>query len=475
MAHHLLLCLGKGQAGRSDVPISRRQYDTTTYFCPDRPESEVVTPFVGEAILGLYQDRFTDVHIFGTADSMWDTLYSHLLNTAEQHGEGYTETEIEHDTLLRNAVNARTLEEDDSPLRALEERFGRRHGVRCTCRIIPLPRTDADFWRTLQIAAGAGIVGGQVSIDITHGFRVQPFFLLVTLLYLRAVRDKLNLGTAFYGARDMMGFHDGRAPLYEQNSLLALLDWIDAARAFDRYGDATPVANLLGDHRAKFFSSFSEAIQLNALRDLQQDAKRLYATYSRIPEDAPAPFEYLLPRMMNLPAAIAATKHAWEAKMLLAIRHAEAQNLGLAVLAAYEAVLDRIALAYGLKLMERRDQDNASTLKAIAYGEVDRRVVSFYGRNLPAFKTTIGVSKSRKLKRGSRVTERTFGEVVAILGAIRNAIAHADEGLNKVSFEPPDVYRLLQEGLFTYLHSCLSDSVFDELPRVYSKHWNPGR
>src|SRR5690606_16212715 len=131
--------------------------------------------------------------------------------------------------------------------------------------------------------------------------------------YLQAVRSRLTLQHVFYGALDL--HRDGRAPIHDLQAHVRLLDWIDAARAFDRYGDPGPVATLLqDDHRADRFSEFSRNVQLNALRDLRDDARKITAAYAGSDDGAPIPFSLLLPRLLDLPRRLVSAGHSWEAK-----------------------------------------------------------------------------------------------------------------------------------------------------------------
>jgi len=85
MRHHLLLCLGTGPLKETQSPgtmLRERSYRTAHYHLPGAQEPLVETPFVGEAVLRLHPKTFSHVHLFGTVDSMWDTLYLHFTNPA---------------------------------------------------------------------------------------------------------------------------------------------------------------------------------------------------------------------------------------------------------------------------------------------------------------------------------------------------------------------------------------------------------
>lgn len=458
--HHLLLCLGTGPLLKGQTPqeVAReRSYRKGKYVRGDkRGRASYETPFVGEALLHLYPKTFTHVHLFGTADSMWDTLWLHLTEAraAEEDETRYLE--------LHDAIQARTLETGHPWLEELCERFGKKHGVEAHVHVLPLPEGDAATWEMLRQMANLKDLapGDALSLDITHGLRVQPLFLLLAARYLMALRPRLSLQHVFYGALDLHRGDD--VPVYDLQAHVALLDWIEAARAFERYGDAAPVAGLLGDHRAVRFTHLARSMQLNALRDLREDARQVTAAFARVPEGAPVPFDLLLPALLELPRSLSNTEESWQAKMLLAQRHARGQNVGLAILAAWEAVLDRVALVYGLH--DRTSREVAGAMSSIATGQhLDAR--SFYKSSLPYFETSTRIGTWATMK-GRNKLQPILGQVTETLRLIRNALAHADEGLNASSFEPKDVYQLVDEGLFDYLYTALSHPDFYRLGRA---------
>ncbi len=455
--HHLLLCLGTGplQQGQTPVDVVRtREYKRARYVRADAPDAEPFeTPFVGEALLRLYPGTFTHVHLFGTADSMWDTLWLHLAGAQSSDADETRYLE------LHEAVKARTLAAGHPWMEALCERFGEAYGVTAHVHVLPLPKSDAATWEMLRRMASLENLGERdtLSLDITHGLRVQPLFLLLAARYLMALKPGLTLHHVFYGALDLR--QGGNAPVYDLRAHVALLDWIEAARAFGRYGDAAPVAELLGDHQAKRLTHLARAVQLNALRDLREDARQAAAAYARDSGEAPVPFTMLLPALLELPRTLANTEHTWQAKMLLAQRHARAQNVGLGIMAAWEAVLDRVALVYNLD--DRGTQDAAKAVTSIATGHPGA-VRAFYDAALPRFTTRTRTGSWAGWK-GKGTADVTFGQVAETLRRVRNAIAHADEGLGKWEFEPRVVYQLMEEGMLEYLMACLSHPEFSRL------------
>ena len=338
MAHHLVLLLGTGplkerQADPAELARTR-EYRTATYALDGRPDT-VETPFVGEALLRLHPDTFDRVHLLGTADSMWDTLALHLGDEALFYE-------------LSEAGRAGALDDDAlAPLAAL---LGDRFGVPAHAGLLPLPTSEASTWAMLQRMASLPHLadGDALSLDVTHGLRVQPLFLLLALRYLQAVRTGLRLGHVFYGALDLQ--RDGVAPVYDLRPHVALLDWIDAARAFDRSADAGPLAALLADGDAGAVladkaTDLTRTLQANALPLLRGGANAFLSALRGVPEGG-APLDLVRPALERLPRRINAGA-AWEALLYVAEHHAEHGRLGLALLAAWEAARARVADVYG--------------------------------------------------------------------------------------------------------------------------------
>jgi CRISPR-associated protein Csx16 len=80
-----------------------------------------------------------------------------------------------------------------------------------------------------------------VVLDITHGFRTQPFFAASVLAFSRAVDDPPPEVRVVYGAFEQRS-GDGKAPIRDLSYLVEVLDWAQALRLFLRTGRATEAA-----------------------------------------------------------------------------------------------------------------------------------------------------------------------------------------------------------------------------------------
>jgi CRISPR-associated protein Csx16 len=104
---------------------------------------------------------------------------------------------------------------------------------------IPAGREPAELWQQFEIIK-AELRGsaGPVVLDITHGFRSQPFFAAAVAAFVHAVDEnppELRVCYAAYEARDPK---TGVAPIWELTEFVALLDWSRALGTFLRTGRA---------------------------------------------------------------------------------------------------------------------------------------------------------------------------------------------------------------------------------------------
>lgn len=343
MAHHLVLLLGTGPLRERQTDprelLRAREYRTATYALDGNGNATVETPFVGEALVQLHPDTFDRVHLLGTADSMWDTLVLHF--APEREELYYT---------LAEAIRDRSLTEGHAALAELAALLSDHFGVPIDLGLLPLPTSEANTWAMLERMASLPHLSDDdtLSLDVTHGLRVQPLFLLLALRYLQAVRPALRLGHVFYGALDLQ--RDGIAPVYDLKPHVALLDWIDAARAFERSADAGPLVDLLQGGQeervvAEKADDLTRTLQANALPLLRSGANAFFSALRAVPAGH-VPLDLVREPLERLPRAANAGR-PWEALLYVADHHAEHGRLGLALMAAWEAARARVTDAYG--------------------------------------------------------------------------------------------------------------------------------
>ena len=264
----LLLLIGKGQKelAREGLKIERMTYRETEYFLSDNTEESFKTPFVGEAIVRLYPQRFEQVHIFGTKDAMWDILYYHC---RAEVNKDLPDEYIEPFLQLCEAIEQHNWQEPDCLLDYVAQSFSAKTGIRCFCHLIDLGITPEELWKTFQLMTSPHLKldGHKISIDITHSLRFHPLFFVFTLNYLQSVSPKTRFGSIFYGAFELSANFNKKTPIFDLKTFIDIMKWIDAAQAFRQYGDASAIAKLLEENGTlqpliDDLKKFSQIIQL---------------------------------------------------------------------------------------------------------------------------------------------------------------------------------------------------------------------
>lgn len=108
---------------------------------------------------------------------------------------------------------------------------------------LPDGRNEGELWMQFQVMREAIEVaaGGDALIDITHGFRAQPFFAGAVLSVLRAARIEADNLALVYGEYRK---DETTSPIWDLTLFTELMDWAQALGLFLRTGVAAPVVEL---------------------------------------------------------------------------------------------------------------------------------------------------------------------------------------------------------------------------------------
>lgn len=109
-------------------------------------------------------------------------------------------------------------------------------------RRIPLGRAPEELWAIFEELARALRFEGEVVLDITHGFRAQPFFGAAVVSFLRAVEERLASLRIVYGAFEQRDLVSGEAPVWDVTTFVELVDWSSALLLFLKTGRAEDVS-----------------------------------------------------------------------------------------------------------------------------------------------------------------------------------------------------------------------------------------
>jgi CRISPR-associated protein Csx16 len=112
-------------------------------------------------------------------------------------------------------------------------------------RLAPIPKggRPEELWQQFEtIKAELRGADGPVMLDITHGFRSQPFFAAAVANFVLAVDEKPPRLRVCYAAFEAKDAQTGVAPIWELTEFVTLLDWTRALAMFLRTGHADDAA-----------------------------------------------------------------------------------------------------------------------------------------------------------------------------------------------------------------------------------------
>jgi len=226
--HTVVTFLGKGR----DNPHTG--YRSTNYRFPES-EDPVTTPFFGLALANhLGADK---VVVLGTAGSQWGVLVEKLV-------EGQQE-QVEEDARLELLEAEQEQSVDKQLLDRLVPLMTKAVGKPVVPRLIKSGQNEKEQYGILNSIAEA-VPDGEVSFDLTHGFRHLGMIGLLSAFMLERLErvGNLHVRSLWYGALDMTG-GDGITPVIRLDGLTRVQCWLDALNRFDATGDYGVFAPLL--------------------------------------------------------------------------------------------------------------------------------------------------------------------------------------------------------------------------------------
>ena len=223
MNHTLVTFLGRAQVDR-ETGYRRAKYR----FPGERTPRE--TPFFGMALAGnLRPDAAV---ILGTRGSQWSVLVEHLAQ-----GNEVEDTRLELLDAETHATITQPMLDDVTPL------MSRAVGLPVTPRLIPFGE-DADEQYEILGEIADTVPNGDVSFDLTHGFRHLGMVGFLSAFMLERLRN-LHVRGLWYGALDMTDRKNGITPVLRLDGLIRVRRWVDALDRFDATGDYGVFAPLL--------------------------------------------------------------------------------------------------------------------------------------------------------------------------------------------------------------------------------------
>ncbi len=207
------------------------QYKPCKQFHHIRPQEHCVTPYIQTALAQLAKDRavdVTEIRILAT-DKAWQA----------------------HGTSLSDDLQQRGL---PAPTRYA----------------IPDGSNEAEFWTMFEQLRQA-LQGEHVMLDITHGFRAQPFFAAAVVQYMAALNELPPQLEMHYGQ-----LSDDRSEclIWDLSPFLALQQWSTALDGFLRHGKGQGLATL----SRKLETDIRRTLVKDRNQHLINDTRRLVKT-----------------------------------------------------------------------------------------------------------------------------------------------------------------------------------------------------
>lgn len=122
---------------------------------------------------------------------------------------------------------------------------------------IPCGGNTEELWQQFEIISKVITKGAPeaVTLDITHGFRAQPFFAASVIAYLRAIDRKPFDFRVHYGEfrQDEL-----ESPIWDLSAFITLLDWSSALHSFIKTGHSKALVALAIDENKRIHKAGGE-------------------------------------------------------------------------------------------------------------------------------------------------------------------------------------------------------------------------
>jgi CRISPR-associated Csx2 family protein len=188
---------------------------------------EITSKYIGLALIEHIKPE--RVIMLGTTGSMWDVFF--------EHQESGTDEQLIH--LIESIENESLTQEQLAPF---SQYLSEKLGTTVECILIPHARDEKEQVEILSNLSNQLEPCESVVLDVTHGFRHLPMLALVAARFLQKTKQ-ITVEQIYYGALEMT--EEGKTPVLLLNSMLNLLDWVEALSSYDKDGDYSVFADLL--------------------------------------------------------------------------------------------------------------------------------------------------------------------------------------------------------------------------------------
>ena len=275
MAKILISFLGTGSPNKNSNEqspnSSDRQYRTAKYHFSNNEESEHT--FVAAAL--AEHNNIDKVILIGTVHSMWEEVYRYFTEKNRK-----ILNEDIYFQILEHCENATHRSELTIPhIELIEQSIGSKAKIILIKYGINDEETQENINTVLGIEQELN-EKDEVIVDITHSFRSLPILIMNLLIYLQTVsKKKINISHVYYGMLEVSR-ELGHTPVTELSSMLDISKWITGAYAFENFGNAYQIADLIESENkdvSERLRRFSNLMNLNHLGLLKSEINSLKA------------------------------------------------------------------------------------------------------------------------------------------------------------------------------------------------------
>ena len=143
---------------------------------------------------------------------------------------------------------------------------------------IPNGKSEKEFWVIFDKITEVIKEEEKIVFDITHGFRSQPFIVIVLLLYLKALKN-IKIENILYGAFEAKD--KNITPVFELKQFMDLVEWTNAVQEFIKNGNMKYLQVLLSEiHKNTYIKNMET--KSNQLKNAGNDLAKLTDAFATI-------------------------------------------------------------------------------------------------------------------------------------------------------------------------------------------------
>ena len=390
MSKILLSFVGTGTVLDTESKIKQlREYRTAEYHLGDEALGKY--PFVAAAIAQHHD--IDKVILIGTAHSMWEEVYRYFCERKgmECNEDAYWE-------ISEYCEHAKS----DSPLTIPhQEKIEQALGGDSHIMLIRYGLNEEEITENLGIVLSLDKyvnTGDEIIVDVTHSFRSLPIVVMNLVTYLTNVSKKSpKISHVYYGMLEMAKELQ-YAPIVDIKKVLELNKWIAAASAFQSYGNAYQVVELLKDvdpDSASRLKDFSDVLNLNYLYNIEKSIVKVKAL-KNASFDSPLTTLTVKPVIDNFLKECGTTddNHALF-QYKLALWHYHKKNFALSLISLFESIVTWACIKKGV---DWNDKTSRESIKSKIENIIPKDLYTSY-EDIRIFRNSAAHSKKTKIYR----------------------------------------------------------------------------